>query len=73
MKHEQSRRTGYEGPASQIEPGAANDELYETDLERVSAVSYERRREMWTKFDKGDWWIAIGVYLILSGMAFVVL
>ena len=44
-----------------------------TDLEGLSAVAYERRRKLWSKFNVGDWWIAVGVYLIFCSIAFVVL
>ncbi len=42
------------------------------DLEELSVVAYERRSKMWTRFNYGDWWIAIGVYLVFCSMAFVI-
>lgn len=50
----------------------ANDGLHETDSERASPACYERRRKMWAEFNKGEWWFAVAVYLMLSGVAFVV-
>ncbi len=58
---------------SHLNEKAANDDLCETGLERDSSASYERRRKMWAEFNRGDWWIALGLYLILSSVAFVVL
>lgn len=58
---------------SHLNEEAANDDLCENGLERDSSASYERRRKMWAEFNQGDWWIALGLYLILSSVAFVVL
>lgn len=57
----------------QAEAEPENGELNEFDLRAISAESYERRRLIWTKFKRGDWWIAVGLYLVLSSVAFVVL
>ena len=73
MKHEKLRRTGNEQLTSQVEDEIANDDLYDTDLERDSADFYEWRWKMWTKFNQEDWWIAVAVYLVLSSVAFVIL
>lgn len=80
MKNERVRRaandvlTGHDDLLNgHVEDKAANDDHFETDLERDSAVYYERRRKMWAKFDQKDWWIAVGVYLTFSNIAFVVL
>ena len=55
------------------EKAANDDHLSETGLERDSTASYERRRKMWARFNQGDWWIAVGLYLFLCGVAFVAL
>ena len=80
MKHEKVRRTGSDLLTSHsdlltghVEDKAANDDHFETDLEKDSAVYFERRRKIWAKFDQGDWWIAVSVYLIFSSVAFMVL
>ncbi len=73
MKRDKLRRTGNGRPTSQVEDGAANNDFYETDLERFSAAHYKQRGRIWRKFNRGDWWIAVGVYLILSSVAFVVM
>ena len=45
------------------------------DLQEFEASSeyYERRSRIRFKWHQGDWWIAIGLYLVLVGVAFVVL
>jgi len=52
---------------------AANENISDTTLQKASADFYERRTKMWTNFTRGDFWIAIGLYLILASAAFVVL
>jgi len=47
--------------------------LDETELEKVSAAFYERRKRYWIKFQKGELWVAVAVYLILANIAFVVI
>ena len=39
----------------------------------ASAEYYERRWHDKIKLERGDWWIAIGLYLTLCSVAFVVL
>jgi len=73
MKRDKLRQSGNSLLVNEIGHEAENDDLYETDLERVSADDYEQRRKIWTEFNRGDWWIAVAVYLLLSGVAFVVL
>ena len=73
MKREELKQTWNKQLTSQFEAEAAIDTLCETDLESASPARYERRRKMWSKFNQGDWWIAIAVYLILSSVALVIL
>lgn len=65
MKYEKSRQTENDQLTSQVED--------EAGLERASADSYERRWKLRAKLDREDWWIAVAVYLLLSGVAFVIL
>ena len=46
----------------------------EADLKEFEASSahYERRSRIRLKWHQGDIWIAIGLYLVLVGVAFVV-
>ena len=62
-------------PISRDDDEAANDNFNETDLQAFEASSdyYERRSRNRIKLHQGDWWIAVGLYLILLGVAFVVL
>ncbi len=73
MKHEKLKRTRNDQLTAAVEDQAANDGRYETDSERASPASYERRSEMWAKFNRGDWLFVVAVYLILSSVAFVVI
>lgn len=73
MKREELRRTGNDQSTRRVEDEAGKIDLYETDVERASTAYYERRRIMWIKFNQGDWWIAVAVYLVFSSIAFVVL
>ena len=60
---------------SQVDDEAASDNFNETDLQEFEASSdyYERRSRIRIKLHLGDWWIAVGLYLILISVAFVVL
>jgi len=51
------------------------DDLTSSGLRQLKLSSdfYDRRRKMSERLRKGDWWIALGLYLILAGIAFVVL
>jgi hypothetical protein len=48
-------------------------ELNDVALSKASAEYYERCWQSRMKDARSDWWIAIGLYLILSSVAFVVL
>ena len=58
---------------SQVENEVDDDELYDDALSKASADYYERSWKSRIKDQQQDIWIAIGLYLILSGVAFVVL
>ena len=53
----------------------ANDEFSDYDARQyqVSSDFYGRRSKIWSKIRRGDLWIALGLYLLLSGVAFVIL
>ena len=48
-----------------------NDDLQETDLEKISLEDYEQRRNIQAQLGHGDWWIAIAMYLLLASIALV--
>ncbi len=73
MKRKKLTRTENDQLTSQVEAGAANDDIYDTDLSKFSAEYYERRGRNSIKTHNGDIWIAICLYLILSSVVFVVL
>jgi len=55
--------------------GADDDNLSQTGLQEFkdSPAYYERRSKIGTKLGRGDWSIAIGVYLIIISVALVIL
>ena len=73
MKRKKSRRTGNDQLTSQVDGDVDGDSLAEIALQQASADYYEQRWRNRFKDHKGDFWIAIGLYLILSSVAFVVL
>ena len=73
MKRNEFRRTGNDQLTSQTENELANDKLDEIALQKASANYYEQRWRNRIKDRQGDWWIAIGLYLIFASVAFVVL
>jgi len=73
MKRNKFRRTVNDQLISQVENEVDDDELYDDALSKASADYYERSWKSRIKDQQQDIWIAIGLYLILSGVAFVVL
>ena len=73
MKRKKLRRTGNDQRTSQVEVEVESGNLEEIALQQASADYYERRWRNRIKDQKGNFWIAIGLYLILSSVAFVVL
>ncbi len=72
MKRVEFRQTGPDLLSSQVDIDVQSDNAKELALQKASAEYYERRQKLWADFDRGDWWIAIGLYLIISSVAFVV-
>ena len=73
MKRNKFRRTVNDQLISQVENEVDDDELYDDALSKASADYYERSWKSRIKDQQQDIWIAIGLYLILSSVAFVVL
>jgi len=73
MKRKKLRRTGNEQLASQAEDEVESDDLDAIAFQQASADYYRRRSRNRVNDHKGDFWIAIGLYLILSSVAFAVL
>ena len=71
MKRSEFRRTANDELVSQLEDEAVNDNLDEI-MQKASADYYERRWKYRANDHKADWCIAVGLYLILAGVAFVV-
>jgi len=75
MKRNQLPDSVSDQSTSQVDHDAADENINETDLLlfKASAEHYERRWRNRIKFNRGDWWLAIGVYLMLASVAFVAL
>ena len=54
------------------EVSAENCTDSDTQEYEVSADLYSQRARSRANIRKGDWWVAVGLYLILFGIAFVV-
>ena len=73
MKHRKRRQTESNRTAGEGTDEAANVEFDESTLEQASADFYGRRERLLSKITQGDFWIAIGLYLTLASVAFVIL
>jgi len=73
MKRNEFRRTSKDQQISQAEDQIADDELYDDAISKATADYYERSWKSRIKDRQLDIWIAVGLYLILSSVAFVVL
>jgi len=65
MKHNEFRQSS--------EDQVSDDTRYDDALVKASADYYERSWKNRIKVQQLDIWIAVGLYLILSGVAFVAL
>jgi hypothetical protein len=75
MKHDHLSNSVNSQSTSQGDDEAENNNLDETGWHAAgaSAEHYERCRKSRIRMRQGDWWIAIGLYLVLVSVAFVVL
>ncbi|MCP4302869.1 MAG: hypothetical protein GY783_19980 [Gammaproteobacteria bacterium] len=73
MKRNKFRRTVNDQLISQVDDEVADDDSDEIAISKDTADYYERRWISRIKEQRGDFWIAVGLYLILSSVAFVVL
>jgi hypothetical protein len=73
MKRNSLGRTVNDQQISPIEDEIADDEQYDEAIAKASAGIYKRSWEARVKLRQLDIWIAVGAYLILSGVALVVL
>lgn len=73
MKRMDDGATGRGRRTRSITDAGQKERLEEIALQKASADIYERRWKNEIKGSKGDWWIAIGLYLVLTSIAFVVL
>jgi hypothetical protein len=58
---------------NQVEGLNAGDNLNESALDKASADYYEHRRIHPAKNRQFNWWIAVGLYLLLTSIAFTIL
>lgn len=73
MKRNKFRRTVHDPQISRVEDGITDGELHDDTLSIASADYYERSWKSRIKEQQSNVWIALGLYLILSSVAFVVL
>ena len=73
MKHRKRRQSESKRTTGEGTDKAANVDSGESTLEQASADFYGRRERLLTKITQGDFWIAIGLYLTLASVAFVIL
>ena len=73
MKRNKFRRTVNDQPIGQVEDEMTDDDLHDIAVSKASADYYERSWKSRIKDQQQDIWIAVGLYLILSSFAFVVL
>ena len=65
MNHDKSKQTS--------EDQVTDDQQYDDALNKVSADYYDRSWKNRLKVERHDVWIAVGLYLVLSSFAFVIL
>ena len=72
MKRDSFRRTVNDQQISPVEDESADDNQYDEALGKASADYYERSWKSRIKDRQQDFWIAVGLYLVLCSVAFVV-
>lgn len=73
MKPKKIARTEVDRSTSSTEDGSSGDNSYDRSMQEKSAAYYERTWKQRKKDQKGDFWIAVGLYLITCSIAFVVI
>jgi len=73
MNRNQCRQTSEDQLVNQVEDQISDDELYDDAIGKASANYYDRISKNRIKIQQLDVWIAVGLYLILSSVAFVFL
>ena len=73
MKRDSHGRTVSNRQSSQVEDAIVGIERYDEAISNASADYYERRSKSRMNDRQLNIWIAVGLYLILSGVALVVL
>lgn len=73
MKRKKSKPIGNDSPANLVASEAGKDELANAALQKASADYYERRWKNRIKEHRSDFWIVLGLYLIISSVAVVIL
>jgi hypothetical protein len=73
MKRNKFRRTSNDPRLSELEGEIVDAERHNDTLTKASADYYERSWKNRIREQQSNIWIAVGLYLILSSVAFVVL
>jgi vacuolar-type H+-ATPase catalytic subunit A/Vma1 len=73
MKPKKITRTEIDRSISSTEDEFSGDNSYDRSMQEKSAAYYERSWKQRKKDRQGDFWIAVGLYLITCSIAFVVI
>jgi len=73
MRRKRFRKTSKDQQVSQAQQQVSDDELYDDACAKASADYYVRSSKNRIKVRQLDIWIAVGLYLVVSSVAFVVL
>jgi hypothetical protein len=73
MKSIKFRRTSQDQRTSQADDQISDAELHDDAIAKASADYYERSWNNKIKFQRLDIWIAVGLYLVSTSVAFVFL
>jgi hypothetical protein len=73
MRPKKITRTEIDQLISRPDDEFSDDNSYDRTMQEKSAAYYERTWKQRKKDQKGDFWIAVGLYLITCSVAFVVI
>lgn len=73
MKRSKRKSSRNDSPDKPVEGEFGKDELADIALQKTSAEYYERRWKNRIKEHQSDFWIVLGLYLIISSVAIVIL
>jgi len=72
MEHDEVGRMANNQHANEDTPGIGDIDPTDTIVQHASAEQYARRGKVKSDFQQVNRWIAVGLYLILAGLALVI-